>query len=119
MAYIQVPDGVPGIRSLVMFRPETGKHLYDLAQILLRGEAPLTEAERELIAWYERQIDTILDKITPDRLPDLVAIAKAPMAPAVVAALPVRKCFDSRGCFIACASCPALYTPHIPDLLPF
>jgi indolepyruvate ferredoxin oxidoreductase len=36
-------------------------------------------AERELIAWYERQIDTILDKITPDRLPDLVAIAKAPM----------------------------------------
>ena len=35
-----------------MFRPESGKHLYDLAQVLLRGESPLTEAERELIAAY-------------------------------------------------------------------
>ncbi|MFC0773875.1 carboxymuconolactone decarboxylase family protein [Terrimonas alba] len=52
MAHIQVPEGVPGIRSLVMFRPETGKHLYELAQVLLRGESPLTEAERELIATY-------------------------------------------------------------------
>jgi len=52
MAHIQVPEGVPGIRSLVMFRPETGKPLYDLAQILLRGESPLSEAERELIAAY-------------------------------------------------------------------
>ena len=52
MAYIQVPEAVPGIRSLVVFRPETGKHLYDLAQILLRGESPLTEAERELIAAF-------------------------------------------------------------------
>ena len=52
MAYIQVPEGVPGIRSLVMFRPETGKYLYELAQVLLRGESPLTTAERELIAAY-------------------------------------------------------------------
>ncbi len=52
MAYIPVPEGVPGIRSLVLFRPETGKHLYDLAQVLLRGESPLAEAERELIAAY-------------------------------------------------------------------
>lgn len=52
MAHIQVPDGVPGIRSLVLFRPETGKPLYDLAQVLLRGESPLSEAERELIAAY-------------------------------------------------------------------
>jgi uncharacterized peroxidase-related enzyme len=50
MAYINVPEGVPGIRSLVMFRPETGKHLYELAQVLLRGESPLSPAERELIA---------------------------------------------------------------------
>ena len=55
MAYIQVPEGVPGIRSLVMFRPETGKPLYELAQILLRGESPLSEAERELIAAYVSQ----------------------------------------------------------------
>ena len=35
-----------------MFRPETGKPLYDLAQVLLRGESPLPEADRELIAAY-------------------------------------------------------------------
>jgi uncharacterized peroxidase-related enzyme len=52
MAYIKVPEGVPGIRSLVMFRPETGKPLYELAQVLLRGESSLAEAERELIAAY-------------------------------------------------------------------
>ena len=50
MAHINVPEGVPGIRSLVMFRPETGKSLYELAQVLLRNESPLTPAERELIA---------------------------------------------------------------------
>ncbi len=52
MAYIKVEEGVPGIRSLVLFRPETGKPLYELAQILLRGESTLSEAERELIAAY-------------------------------------------------------------------
>jgi uncharacterized peroxidase-related enzyme len=52
MAYINVEEGVPGIRSLVLFRPETGKSLYELAQVLLRGPSPLAEAERELIAAY-------------------------------------------------------------------
>jgi uncharacterized peroxidase-related enzyme len=52
MAHIAVPEGVPGIRSLAMFRPETGKHLYDLAQVLLRDSSPLTPAERELIATH-------------------------------------------------------------------
>src|SRR3954462_8278605 len=52
MAHINVPEGVPGIRSLVLFRPETGKPLYELAQVLLRGESTLSEAERELIAAY-------------------------------------------------------------------
>jgi uncharacterized peroxidase-related enzyme len=52
MAHINVPDNIPGIRSLVMFRPDTGKPLYELAEILLRGESPLTSAERELIAAY-------------------------------------------------------------------
>jgi uncharacterized peroxidase-related enzyme len=50
MAHIAVPEGVPGIRSLVLFRPDTGKHLYELAQVLLRDPSPLTAAERELIA---------------------------------------------------------------------
>jgi uncharacterized peroxidase-related enzyme len=52
MAHINVPAGVPGIRSLFMYRPETGKHLSALAQVLLRGESSLSEAERELIATY-------------------------------------------------------------------
>jgi uncharacterized peroxidase-related enzyme len=52
MAYIKVPENVPGIRSLAQFRPETGKPLYDLAQVLLRGPSPLTPAERELIATH-------------------------------------------------------------------
>jgi uncharacterized peroxidase-related enzyme len=52
MAHIPVPEGVPGIRSLVLFRPETGEPLYELAQALLRGPSSLSEAERELIASY-------------------------------------------------------------------
>lgn len=52
MAHINLQDGVPGIRSLVMYRPDTGKPLYDLAQVLLRADSPLSSAERELIAAY-------------------------------------------------------------------
>ena len=60
MAYINVPEGVPGIRSLAMFRPETGSSLYGLAQVLLRGPSPLSEAERELIAAYvSKRNDTV------------------------------------------------------------
>lgn len=35
-----------------MFRPETGKYLYEIAQTLLRGPSPLKESEREMIAAY-------------------------------------------------------------------
>lgn len=57
MAHINVPEGVPGIRSLVMFRPETGKYLYDLAEVLLRGESPLSQVHRELIAAYVSKLN--------------------------------------------------------------
>ena len=50
MPHIAVNPEVPGIRSLALFRPETAKPLYDLAQVLLREPSPLTPAERELIA---------------------------------------------------------------------
>ena len=50
MAHINVIPGVPGIRSLALFRPETAGPLYALAQVLLRDASPLTPAERELIA---------------------------------------------------------------------
>lgn len=52
MPHIQLPDGVPGIRSLALYRPDTGKPLYDLTQVLLRGDSPLSPAERELIATF-------------------------------------------------------------------
>jgi uncharacterized peroxidase-related enzyme len=52
MPHIDLPPHVPGIRSLAVYRPETGQYLYELVQILLRGESPLSAAERELIASY-------------------------------------------------------------------
>jgi len=55
MAYIAVEEGVPGIRSLFNFRPETGKPLCELAETLLRGVSSLSSAERELIAAYVSQ----------------------------------------------------------------
>ena len=57
MPHIKLEEGIPGIRSLVLFRPETGKPLYELAQILLRGPSPLSEAERELIAAYVSRLN--------------------------------------------------------------
>jgi uncharacterized peroxidase-related enzyme len=42
----------PGITGLLMYRPETGEPLMDLAQVLLRGSNSLTPGERELIAAY-------------------------------------------------------------------
>src|SRR5690606_22578602 len=52
MAHISVPPDIPGIRSLALFRPETGDPLYALVQVLLRGPSPLSFAQRELIAAY-------------------------------------------------------------------
>jgi uncharacterized peroxidase-related enzyme len=52
MAHIQLPEGLPGIRGAMAFRPETAKPLNDLVQILLHGPNSLTPGERELIATY-------------------------------------------------------------------
>jgi len=52
MPHIPLAPDVPGIRSLVLYRPDTGQPLYELAQILLRSASPLLPAERELIAAY-------------------------------------------------------------------
>lgn len=52
MPHITLEEGVPGIRSLAVYRPDTAKPLYELVQILLRGPSTLSEAERELIAGY-------------------------------------------------------------------
>ena len=52
MPHIDLPEGVPGIRSAMVFRPETAAPLLELAEVLLRGENTLTRGERELIAAY-------------------------------------------------------------------
>ena len=50
--HITLPEGLPGIRGPMAFRPETAKPLNELADVLLRGPHTLTQAERELIATY-------------------------------------------------------------------
>ena len=53
MPYITVDESLPGIRSLMAFRPETAAPLGQLAEILLHDENnSLTRAERELIATH-------------------------------------------------------------------
>jgi uncharacterized peroxidase-related enzyme len=50
--HIDLPEGIPGIRSNFAFRPETARPLCDLAEVLLRDENTLGRGERELIAAY-------------------------------------------------------------------
>ena len=52
MTHIELPEGLPGIRALLAFSPETAKPLCDLVEILLYSPNTLTRPERELIATY-------------------------------------------------------------------
>src|ERR1700748_2480683 len=52
MPHIQLPEGLPGIRGAMAFRPETAKPLNELVEVLLRQEHTLSAGERELIATY-------------------------------------------------------------------
>ena len=52
MPHISLNSAEPGIRGLLQFRPETGRPLSELAEVLLRGPSTLTRGERELIAAY-------------------------------------------------------------------
>jgi uncharacterized peroxidase-related enzyme len=52
MAHINLPEGIPGIRGPMTFRPETAKPLNEIVDVLLRGPHPLLPGERELIATY-------------------------------------------------------------------
>lgn len=52
MAYITVPDGLPGISGLLAAHPETGQPLGAFTQALLRGPSSLSPGERELIASF-------------------------------------------------------------------
>ena len=52
MAHIQLPEGLPGIRGPMAFRPETAKPLNELVNVLLHEPHSLSPGERELIATY-------------------------------------------------------------------
>src|SRR5580692_2514574 len=52
MAYISLPEELPGIRGAMAFRPETARPLNDLVETLLHGANTLSPGERELIATY-------------------------------------------------------------------
>ena len=52
MAHIQLPEDLPGIRGLMVFRPETAEPMNELADFLLRAPNTLSPGERELIATY-------------------------------------------------------------------
>jgi uncharacterized peroxidase-related enzyme len=52
VAHIPTPEGLPGIRGLFAFRPETALPLNQLVDVLLQGPSTLSRGERELIATY-------------------------------------------------------------------
>jgi len=52
MPHIALPNGVPGIRGPMMFRPETARPMNELVDVLLRGPHTLSPGERELIGAY-------------------------------------------------------------------
>ena len=52
MPHIALPDGFPGIRGPMQFRPETARPINALVDVLLRGPNTLAPGERELIATY-------------------------------------------------------------------
>jgi uncharacterized peroxidase-related enzyme len=50
--HISLGNDLPGIVGLLNYRPETGRPLSELAEVLLRGPNTLPAGERELIAAY-------------------------------------------------------------------
>lgn len=52
MPHIDLKNDAPGMRSLLHYRPETGRLICELAEVLLRAPGSLTPGERELIASY-------------------------------------------------------------------
>jgi uncharacterized peroxidase-related enzyme len=52
MPHIDLPQGVPGMLSLLAYRPETAGPLTDLAEVLLRGPSSLSRGDRELVAAF-------------------------------------------------------------------
>jgi uncharacterized peroxidase-related enzyme len=52
MSHIPLPEGMPGPRGPMLFRPEPAQPMGEMAEILMRGPGTLTLAERELIGTF-------------------------------------------------------------------
>jgi uncharacterized peroxidase-related enzyme len=57
VAHIQLQEGLPGIRGLLAFRPETARPLGELADVLLHAPGTLPPGDRELIAAYVSRLN--------------------------------------------------------------
>jgi uncharacterized peroxidase-related enzyme len=57
MPHIPVRAELPGIAGLLAFKPATGALLAEFVHQLLRGDSPLTPAERETIAAYVSRLN--------------------------------------------------------------
>jgi uncharacterized peroxidase-related enzyme len=82
MPHIPLPEGLPGIRGPMAFRPETARPLNQLADVLLRGPHSLSPGERELIATFVsaqndcRYCQTIHGAIAAHHLEDEQVVAQ-------------------------------------------
>ncbi|MCE6994699.1 hypothetical protein LZG04_07740 [Saccharothrix sp. S26] len=50
MPHIELDNALPGIAGLMNYRPETGRPLAELTEVLSRGPSTSSRGERELIA---------------------------------------------------------------------
>jgi uncharacterized peroxidase-related enzyme len=57
MPHIPLSDDLPGIRGLLAFKPASGATVTQLIEQLLRGESPLSPADRERIATHVSQLN--------------------------------------------------------------
>ncbi|MBS1914230.1 MAG: peroxidase-related enzyme [Bacteroidetes bacterium] len=57
MAYIDLPENLPGIYGPLAFRPEIAEGMRGFTHALMRGTSSLSVAERELIAAYVSRLN--------------------------------------------------------------
>ncbi|MFE2757851.1 carboxymuconolactone decarboxylase family protein [Actinosynnema sp. NPDC059335] len=58
MPHIELNNALPGMAGLMNYRPETGRPLSELTEVLLRGPSDLSRGERELIAAHVSELNS-------------------------------------------------------------
>ncbi|QFZ22220.1 carboxymuconolactone decarboxylase family protein [Saccharothrix syringae] len=58
MSHIDLGNDLPGIAGLTAYRPETGRPISELVEVLLRGPGGLPRGERELIAAHVSELNS-------------------------------------------------------------